>query len=126
KGHGVGQGALLHNLSDHSAGIARGEYARRNVSSHDAPSSDDRSLTDRDAGAKDRTATDPHVRTNLDRLAEFLLSPKLGIHWMRGGVNLHRGAKKRKVPDPDLADIQDHAVEIKKDPLAKQDIRAVV
>ncbi len=83
---------------DHTAWVARGEYAFGDVSGDDAARADNTPGADADARTDDRAPADPHVRPDLDRLAEFPLSTHLGVERVEGGVNLHAGPNSVKSP----------------------------
>ena len=78
------------------------------------------------SGAAQRTAADPHVGSDLNRLAELLMAAQLGFERVSGRVNLHGRTELYVVPDPDLAHVQYDAVEIEKTCFAKQDVGPVV
>jgi hypothetical protein len=74
----------MQHLAGHSviARITRGEYRVRDISRHNASTSYDGSRSDADASGNDRSAADPHVRPDLDRLPELFAPPSLGVEWM--------------------------------------------
>ena len=51
---------------------------------------------------------------------------QLGVHRMRGGVDLHGRAEQRVVADADLAHVEHDAVEVEEALAAEVDVRAVV
>src|SRR5262249_14330409 len=123
---GYRRSLLLADLADDAAGVAGREDAFGDVSRHHAAGADDRPGADPDPRAEDRRAADPAIRADLDRLAGLPAAAELGVHRVRRGVDLHRRAEQGEVPDPDPADVEHHAVEVEEDPLAQQDVRAVV
>src|SRR4051812_25028264 len=64
---------LFGDLANHTARIAGGEDAVRDVAGDDAAGPDDGARSDPDAGKDDRAASDPDVAADLDRLAELHL-----------------------------------------------------
>src|SRR5262245_41377806 len=120
------KGWLLRDLPDSPAGVPGGEHAVRDVPRDHAPGPDDRLRADLHAGAEDRPAADPHIGTDLDGPGELLPPAQVGVHRVRGGVELDRRAEQREVSDLHQAHVEDHAVEVEEDPLAQQDVRAVV
>src|SRR5262245_22607298 len=120
------EGWLLRDLPDNPAWVPGSEHAVRDVPRDHAPGPDDRLRADIPAGADDRPAAHPHIGTDLDGLGELLPPAQVGVHRVRGGVDLHRRAEQREVTDLDQAHVEDHTVEVEEDPLAQQDVRAVV
>src|SRR6516164_3999001 len=92
-------GWLLRDLPDNPAGVPGGEHAVRDVPRDHAPAPDDRLRADLHAGADDRPAADPYIATDLDGLGELLLPAQVGVHRVRGCVDLDRRAKQREVSD---------------------------
>src|SRR5262245_448397 len=116
----------LSDRADYPARVARGEYGVRDISRDDTAGADHGSRSDADAGENDRSATDPHVRPDLDGLPELFTAATLGVEWMQRCVDLHGRSEQREVADPDRTYIQNNAVEIEEDPLSEFDVRAVV
>jgi hypothetical protein len=106
--------------------IPGSEHAVRDVPRDDASGPDYRLRADIHARANDRPAADPHIRADLDGLAELLLPTQFGVHWVRGRVDLHRRPEQREVANLDHAHVEDNAVEVEENPLAKVDVGTVV
>ena len=119
-------GSSLIECASHSARISSHNNSGWHVLRHDAASTDDAAITDRDAGTDDRLAADPNIVADRDRLAEFLSSPLLRVQRMRGGIDVNAGSEKDVAPDPHFANVQDHAIEVEVDLLAKINIGPVV
>lgn len=94
-----------------------GDYATR---------ADDAPRTDCHARTNDSPAANPHVRADLDRLAELLLAAQLCVKRVGGSINLHPWAKQCVISDFDLADIEYDAVEVEKALLPDQYVEPVV
>src|SRR5436309_2059750 len=107
---------LFGNVPDNPARITGCEDPIGDVSRDHAPGPDDRLRPDANAGTDDGSPAYPHVGANCDRLGELLLPPQLGIHRVRGGVDLDGRAKQGVVADADLADVEHDAVEVEEDP----------
>ena len=126
RGVAVTRSLLLGQLTDSSTWVAHGKNILGYISRYDAPGTDDASRTDFHAWADDRPSADPHIRTNLDRFTELLLTAQLGIERMRRRIDLHGRSDQRVISDRYLAYVEHDAVEVEKALLPKQDIRAVV
>src|SRR5262245_60690267 len=105
-------GVLFGDLADDPARVAGGEYPLRDVPGNHAPRADHRSRPDFRPRADHGPAPDPHVRADLDRLAELLLPPQLGVHGVGRRVDLDRGAEEGEVADGDPAHVEHDAVEV--------------
>lgn len=122
----MGTERLFEILSYDATWIACRKYIARNISRHDAPSSNDGARTNGDARQNDGAASHPDVRADDDRLAVFLPSPGRGIQWMKWRVDLHRRSKESEIPDRDGADVEHDAIEVEEDALAEVNVLAVV
>src|SRR5258708_24792581 len=79
---------LFRDLPDHPARVPGGEHPLGDVPCDHAPGPDHGPRADADARAEDRTAADPDVRPDLDRLGGTLPPTKLGVHPVGRGVDL--------------------------------------
>lgn len=64
-------------------GLPAAEYSFGDIPRHDAAGSYDGSRADADASKDDRSAADPHIRSNLDRLSKLFATPLRGVEWMQ-------------------------------------------
>lgn len=94
-----------------------GDYAAR---------ADDAPRTDCHAWTNDRSAANPHVRADLDRLAELLLAAQLCVKRVGGSIYLYPWAEQCVISDFDLTDIEHDAVEVEEALLPDQYIEPVV
>jgi 5-methylcytosine-specific restriction enzyme A len=112
---------LLDRAND-SAGVSDCENVIRDTSSDNATSTYDRSRSDCDTRKNDRSGTNPHVGADGHWRAILLLPPERGIERMKWSQDLDARSELTVIADGDLADIQNRAVEVKKDSFAKLDI----
>ena len=82
--------------------------------------------TDANAGQDDRTAADPHVRADVDRLPKLPLSSLPGVHRMHRRIDLHRGTEEREAADSNRTDVEHDAIEIEEHAFTELDVRTVV
>jgi len=118
--------SLLADCPNDAAGIAGGEDSGRDLPCDHAPGSNDRFRADLHSRANDRAAANPHIGADFDWFAEFLLATQVGIHRVRGRINLDCRAEQARVANRHLAYIQYDAVEIEKHATAEQDIFSLV
>jgi hypothetical protein len=116
----------LSQLTEDAARVTGGENTVGNISCYNASGADDSACADRDAGADDGTAANPHVTTNRDWPSKFLCAPKHVLHWVSRCVDLYRRAEKRVVADVNGADVENDAVEVEEAFAAEINVRAVV
>src|SRR4051812_36520947 len=121
-----GRERLFGNLANDAAGIAGREDAVRHVARDDAAGADHGAVADAHARQDDRAAADPHVGPDVDRLAEFLAAAQLRVERVHRRIDLHRRPEQRKAADTHAAHVEDDAVEVEEDALAKLDVCAVV
>src|SRR5688500_4157877 len=77
------EAGLLGQLADHSAGIAGGDDALRDVARHYAARADDGPRADAHPRQDDGRAAHPDIRADLHRLARLLTPAQLRVHRMR-------------------------------------------
>src|SRR5574340_125524 len=114
-------------VADDPAGVAGSESSGRDVLDHHAARTDHAAIADGHAGIDYHRTANPHIRPDFDRFAKFQPGPALKvIHGVGGGVDLHVGSEHGAAADLHSSDIQDHAVEIHENALAKKNIGAVI
>src|SRR5690625_918688 len=112
---------------NHPAWISRRKNIRRNRPGDNTSRSDHRTRADGYARTKNRAAANPNVIANRNRFCKFETSPPdFRIKRMGRRVDLHGRTKKHVIPNFDLHDIENHAVEIEINLFAERNIGPVI
>src|SRR5882724_12873579 len=107
--------------------IAGDGLVRADIPRDHAAGPDHGPIADRHPGQDNGAAADPDVAADPHRAAEFETAAAcFGVAWMVGGVDLRGRSDLRAIADRHFDDIQDHAVEIQENPVAKVDVVAIV
>ena len=99
----------------------------RHIARDNCARADDGIIPDLNAGQYNRTAPDPHISSDPDRLSK--LKPcfaTVSIPWMICRQDLHIGTDLRHVADVHCADIQNDAAVIKEHIVAQMDVVSIV
>src|SRR5688500_17179148 len=110
--------SLLGDRPDHPTGIPRREYSVRHIARDDAPSPDDRAITDAHTREDERAPADPDVGADVDWPPILVPPPLFRVEWVQRREDLHAWPKQRKVADAHAADVEHDAVEVEEHALA--------
>src|SRR4051794_20757685 len=113
--------------ADDAARIPRGEHVRRHVLRHDRARADRRACADRHARKNDRSPAHPAPGADPDSSPQFRTLRSLSrVDWVRRGVDVHAWTEEDVVADLYAAGIEDHAIEVRVEARADEDVAAVV
>ncbi len=116
----------MNEFPDDAARIAGCKSVVGNVARDYTAGTDHGARSDPDTSQNQRTATDPHVRADLDRFSELLRPAQLAIKRVQRCQNLHAGSEQRVVADSHFAYIKHDAVEVEEHPSTEVNICAIV
>jgi hypothetical protein len=106
--------------------IAEGDSPGGNVARDYAPCTDQGIVADAHTRKDDSAAADPDIASDLDGTTELQTGgPPYRIARMIRGEDLHCRPDLHLVADADRDDVEDHAVEIEKDPGTETDVASI-
>lgn len=118
---------LLFKCLDDDSWIATDNRIRRHVFDDNGTRSDNGIVADRDARIDDGTPANPYIIADAHRLAAFDTGePLLDIERMSRCIDVDARAHQAIVANANVADVEEHAIEIGEEIVADVDIIAVV